>query len=304
MNILVSLVIALALFVITNWLGKHSLGSGYFQIGRLSQSSDSIAFNYSYRIFAPTALLVLIAAAMYTSNLGQLIACLPAASVLYWAIRFGFYFVAKRLELVNLYEFFAIATLSIVVYLLVHHGFVVDRELLFPTRSEVGAALWFGVTAFVYKSINSIEVSEAGAARRRTKYVIQRADEYIERYGRIIRQFTDDKFELNLVIAVMIYEGLNRPHVAHWAERLILAMRGRASVGPMQVVTQFPMSDEESIRAGAEIILSAYRHAKNQEPGASFGYWVNEASRAYNLGYDYPAEISEIMRILEPDHLS
>ena len=67
--ILAHTTLAAALFLCLNWIGKHSLNSGYVQMSTFVETNQAPAFNFLYRSFAPVVFITLISAALYATNL-------------------------------------------------------------------------------------------------------------------------------------------------------------------------------------------------------------------------------------------
>lgn len=76
--------------------------------------------------------------------------------------------------------------------------------------------------AFLYTTINSIQLSEKKARRRRIAYVSHQREKYLSLYEPIINEESKNEREKQIVLAVMIYEGLNRPKFMQFIERLLL----------------------------------------------------------------------------------
>lgn len=298
---LITISIAVAMFCSTNWIGKHSYQSGYFEIGKLSLTSGSTAFNFVFRIFAPIAFLTLTAALLYWAKADRFVALLPYSLFVYFAFRFAYYFISDRSLLVNFIEFFAIGAATVVLYLWVHTNVIEHRQFLFPSKQELGSALWLGMIAFLYTTINSIQLSETKARRRRIAYVSHQRDKYLSLYGPIINEDSINEREKQIVLAVMIYEGLNRPKFMQFIERLLLPIKGKASIGPMQVTVTAKISDETSVRLGAERLLSTYRSNLRNEGQTSEVSALIEALSAYNGSDKYAVEVLEVISAMEEE---
>ncbi|MBD9479865.1 hypothetical protein [Pseudoxanthomonas sp. PXM02] len=291
------IVIAVAMFFATNWIGKHSISSGYFQLGQFSQISGSYAFSAMYRIFAPIAFLCVIAIILYWTNHDAFVQTLPYALYLYFALRLVFNFATDRIELVNFPEFILTSVASVITYLALHELVVTKKDLFIPDPQDVGTALWLSLAAFIYKTINSIETSEVKARRRRVLYVTKQASKYTERYAKQIRQYAIDDDEYNLVMAVLIYEGFNRPAIVRRLEPILLLFKTRVTMGPMQVATTTPISDETSVSIGAERLLSSYREFLGSHEQSSSWQAINYALSEYN-GHQYAAEVEDILALI------
>lgn len=297
MKLLFPAIVAIAMFFATNWIGKHSISYGYFQLGQFSQTSGSYAFSAMYRIFAPIAFLCITAIIMYWTDNDAFVDTLPYALYLYFAIRIAFNFATDRSKLVNLPEFILTSVASVIAYLALHELVVTKRDIFIPDPKDIGTALWLSLAAFIYKTINSIETSEAKARIRRASYVAKQMDKYASRYAKQIRQYTIDDNEYNLVMAVLIYEGFNRPAIIQRLESLLLLFKKPVTMGPMQVATTTPIDDETSVSLGAEKLLGAYREFLERDDQPSSWQAINHALKQYN-GPQYAAEVEDILDLI------
>ncbi|TXI44648.1 MAG: hypothetical protein E6Q50_17405 [Lysobacter sp.] len=297
-DIALTTLIALAIFVCTNWIGKHSYQSGYFEIGKLSLTSGPSFFNFSYRIFTPIAFLTITSAIFYQINAGELIRLLPYSLAEYFVFRIAFNLIFDRILLINFAEFFTISAATFIIYLWIHNNIIEHKEFLFPSRQEIGSALWLGLAAFLYTTINNISLSEKKARHRRERYVAYQHAKYMSLFGKTIKEIAKNDRELSIVLAVLIYEGLNRPRIFQFLERLLLSIKGKATIGPMQVLTTSRITNDESVKLGTEKLLSEYRSAMKIEKREAFA--LHKALSAYNGSDAYAFEVSEILDILSP----
>lgn len=290
--------IAALMFLLTNWIGKHSYQSGYFEIGQLSRSSGSTAFNYAYRIFAPIAILAILATLSTKLGLNFITPNLLPSLLAYFLLRVAYYFISDRVALVNKIEFVAIMIATVSLYCWIQRNLIENGEFLLPTKQEIGTAIWLAIAAFIYKTINSIEISETKARQRRKRYVDGQARKYLTRYGELINELSKDERERKILTAVMIYEGLNRPKAFQYIERLLLPFKRKVTVGPMQVSTASNISDEQSIRLGSQRLLSHYRELKQDTDRPEWSA-LSEALTSYNGTQSYAIEVGEVLDLLE-----
>ena len=297
MNLIFSTTIAIAMFFTTNWIGKHSISSGYFQLGRFSQASGSYAFSAMYRIFAPIAFLCVTALILYWTDHDALVGSLPYALYLYFALRLTFNLATDRTELINFPEFILTSVASVLTYLTLHEMVVTRRDLFIPEAQDIGTALWLSLVAFIYKTVNSVETSEVKALKRRISYVTRQVSKYTSLYSDQIRQYAKNEDEYSLVMAVMIYEGFNRPAIFQRLEPFLLYFKRSVTMGPMQVATTIRIDDETSISLGATKLLSAYRECLEREDKPFKWEAINYALKQYN-GPQYAVEVEDILELL------
>lgn len=105
----------------------------------------------------------------------------------------------------------------------------------------------------------------------------------------------------------MIYEDFNRPHIARILERLVFAKsKKKHSFGIMQVQSDMPLTDEESIVRGTSIITEAVKHYSaevDDRTWVSYHSLISDVSSHYNGGYShYCTEVEEIFEHLQHNY--
>jgi hypothetical protein len=299
------LAMALMLFLLTNWIGRHSIQVGYMEISVIAKSNESPAFNFIYRAFSPIAFILLASSVLFSIGFSYLAKDIYLVVFYYFSIRILFNVLVGRFGLLGKAEFFLIAATSCAGAFFVHQELISTKSFFFPTRQEIGTALWLGVAAFLYKTINSIEFSSSAARRRVEKYVFIKRAEFSSLYRKVFSEECRDRGEKNLVLAILIYEDFNRPRAYRFLERLIFPrFKRKASIGPMQVTTEDNIGDLDSVIIGARKIVEAYRRAtaaaleNDESPG-----WAAraEAIASYNSGYSYREEVENIFCILDSE---
>ena len=98
-------------------------------------------------------------------------------------------------------------------------------------------------------------------------------------------------------MAVMIYEGFNRPAILQRLEPLLLLFKRSVTMGPMQVSTTTRIDDETSVSLGAAKLLSAYRECLEREDKPLKWEAINYALKQYN-GPQYAVEVEDILELL------
>ena len=61
----VQLLLATILFFVTNWLGRHSISSGYHLLSLLETVDEAPAFNFVFRVATPLVYIAITAACLY-----------------------------------------------------------------------------------------------------------------------------------------------------------------------------------------------------------------------------------------------
>jgi len=63
--------LALALFLVLNWIGKHAETQGYLTLNLFLKRDEAPAFNLLFRIFGPIIFIILAASLLYAANLDR-----------------------------------------------------------------------------------------------------------------------------------------------------------------------------------------------------------------------------------------
>ena len=82
--------LAVLLFFVVNWIGGHSIASGYHQLSVFKQVDEAPAFNLVFRVVAPLVYLVITASLLYTVGLDDLVVGFYRVAVYYVAFRWFF----------------------------------------------------------------------------------------------------------------------------------------------------------------------------------------------------------------------
>ena len=124
MRVTLHVLLAILEFFIVNWMGKHTISSGYYQISFIQAVEDSPLFNAVFRILAPTVFLAITAAIWYALGLDAVIRQYWDVTALYFAVRWGFNVVVGRSTLLNWGKQFVTAALAVAL------SMVVSEQLL------------------------------------------------------------------------------------------------------------------------------------------------------------------------------
>jgi len=296
MSMLIQAIAAFALFFFTNWIGRNAVDFGYMSLRFNQPFNDSPAFNVAYRVFAPVAFISLLSALFYWLGKDEYVTDIYRTVIFYFVIRYLFFVATDRLLLISHWQFLFIATLSIACSIIAYEQVISNRQFFFPTAHELGSALWLGVIAFLYQTLNSISTSDKAQQKRVRAYVLHQHRKLEHRHWKLVDAFSD-RIDKDLVYSVMIYESLNRHIFFSIAEMAKLRATGKATVGPMQVYTDRPLKHEDSIRIGIEKLIKSFTlHRQTTEQ--SEDDLLSAVLYDYNQSYTYESEIRQILKII------
>lgn len=287
------ILLAVLLFLLVNWIGKHSIAVGYIQLSLFAKTDEAPAFNFVFRVLAPTVFLILTASFFYWLGLDEFVVGYYRIAIYYVLLRWLFNIAISRARLLNWPAQIGVAAMTCGVAYLVDRHFIATRRNLLPDPSTLGNELWLLVIIFLYQAANQLRFSQTGTIKRKDAYLRHRFSRLREQYGRQITEASmGDRSIERLAYSVMIYETFNRPEVYQAIERhLIFRFKRPTSLGPMQVRTSVPISDEDSVLQGVTHLRTAYaaRECDDYERARLFN-----TLKAYNVRSDYPYEVLEI----------
>jgi len=291
-------ILAIALFVFTNWVGKHSTRVGYISLSVLLRTDEAPAFNFIYRAFAPVAFVTIASAMLFATGMSWATQDIYLVVLYSFLLRAVFNLLLGRALLVNWGAQIAHIIVSLTVAYLIYQRVISRREFFFPSAAELGTAVWVAVIVFLYHTVNHVEHPTDRTKARKERYVRRRYRQFKEDYGVIISELVTDRRQEMLVYAVMIYEDFNRPAIVRMLENLLFRVGKARSLGIMQVQTAAMISDAASVRLGAAKIVKDQTNAENalNKSGHPYGSWDVRAKtlESYNGGQDYRRQVSEL----------
>ncbi|MGH1432132.1 MAG: hypothetical protein ACRBB4_13555 [Neptuniibacter sp.] len=261
-TIVVHCALAISLFFITNWIGRHSLHAGYIQMSVLVKADEAPAFNFLYRAFSPIAFITIVAAIFYSVNLDRYVLDIYMVVIYYFAFRIVFSVITGRTLLLNWLTQIAYVAVSIPVAFYIYEKLIIHKEFLFPSTKELGSAIWLAILAYIYQTFNKVSLSDIRTKKRKENYLDNRFLNYKKKYGSIISKATNDIEQEMLIYAILIYEAFNRPKVYRLIENILFHLGLAKTLGVMQVTTDKYINDAESVRLGANKLISDHVKAK------------------------------------------
>lgn len=286
-------ILALILFFTINWIGKHS--TGYIRMSVLAKADEAPAFNFLYRAFSPVAYITVVSAIAYQTKFDWVVKDIYLVVIYYFVFRLAFNLLTERGMLLNWFTQIAYIVTSVPLSYYVYKTLIIHKEFLFPTTDELGSAIWLAIAAYVYKTFNSVKLSDERTKVRKSNYLHERYKTYKNKYGTIIAEITDDKEQEALIFAVLIVETFNRPKIYRLIENILFFFGFAKTLGVMQVTTSEFITDEESVKLGAKKIVNDFIHAqlKIESHPYSRGEWAirREVIELYNPDIEYILEV-------------
>jgi len=255
------LALAIVLFFITNWIGKHSIQLGYMQLSLFVRADEAPAFNFVLRVLTPVVYMLILSAAAYALRLDFLTKDVYLVVVYYFLFRILFNIVLGRARLLNWPMQGLQVVISAGISWIAYRSLVTNRSYLLPDINSLAGDLWLVIIGFVYLLFNRVRLPRAGTERRKKGYLENRYKLYQRKYGHIIRSIARSIEVQALIYAVMIYEAFNRPKLYRLAEYCVFMLGAARTLGVMQVQTKSYISEERSVELGSAIIAREYAAA-------------------------------------------
>jgi len=304
-------VLAVFLFLITNWIGKHSISVGYMQLSVVAKADDAPAFNFIFRTLSPVVYIVLVSAFSYWFNVEWITTDIYLVAVYYFLFRALFNVLTGRLLLINWLTQAVYWVTSISASYFVYLYLISDKNFLFPSREDLGSVLWLAILAFLYATFNKVNLPHKRTLQRKKRYLENRFAKFHSQYQKIIDDIVESQEQEVLAYAILIYENFNRPKIYRLIERLAFGLGIVKTLGVMQVESDKRISDEESVRLGCKKIVNDYKisERKIDEESRALGWNRHRSYRIrqeviamYNRDDSYVSEIDQILRNLAAEH--
>ena len=291
--------LAVLLFFSVNWIGEHSSTFGYLQLSLSVRRDVSPAFNFVLKTLAPTAYIVLVATIFYLLHRDPFVRKIWLVTVYYFGFRLFYNILMSRASLLNWFSVAIQTTLGICASYVAYLHLILPRHPLFPGIESIGNQLWIIIALFIYATLNNVQTSTAGSARRKNRYVRSRFNNLREQYGSLIDGQMPERYMELVVYAVLIYETFNRPWLAQIVERAVFPWLSH-TLGPMQVHTETRLSDRESVALGTQQLRELFGKTSDELVGKPRSrYEVIRLTLAkYNRDDSYIGEVYNLLHTL------
>jgi len=172
--VLVQVLLAVVLFFVANWLGGHSISSGYHLMSLLETVDEAPVFNFVFRVATPLVYIAITAALLYGLGFDRYVQNYYAVVVYYVLIRWLYNIAVGRARLLNWLLQLGTAAFTIACAYFLDRKVLSIRETLLPDPRGLNSNLWILIIIYVFTVLNRIPVTQAGAVKRRRGYIIHR----------------------------------------------------------------------------------------------------------------------------------
>ncbi len=189
-------ILGIILFIIINWIGRHSYSVGYMQISMFLKVEEAPAFNFLFRIISPIVYLFIVSAVFYKMGLDKYVTNVYFISIYYVIFRLGFNLITNRGLLMNWYRqiLYWISIISISYF--AYTEIIYKKENILPDFETVSNELWIIILIFLFHTLNQIRISSDKTKRRKENYLESRFKHFKSKYeGVISEQIKNEKLK-------------------------------------------------------------------------------------------------------------
>ena len=287
---------ALFLFFVMNWLGRHATALGYQSITLFEQKSESIALNFLLRAVSPTIFIIFISAISTIFGLEYYTRYTFGIIIFYYFIRILYVFLWNKQSIVNWNKIFIQYISGFLIGWWAFESLILPRKNIIPNASDIGNELWIMIALFLYAVVNKIETPSGPSDRRKNMYIRNKYMELSNKFGQSISEESDKLVQLS-VYAVLIFENYNRPPLIRKLERIVFPVFSK-TLGIMQISTDYPISDIESVSIGLSRMQQSKREIFKKSDKITGPSLVQGILRDHNKDDYYIQDVMEVMRII------
>jgi hypothetical protein len=293
-SIAMHLVLAIILFLIVNWIGRHAIDFGYVSTSLFEEPNESVALNFFIRALSPAVFIILVSSAAVAVGRPELRLGIINVVPYYYVLRAVIILLLNRHRLISWPSYIGHSILGIVFAALAYNYLILPNRSLIPDLETAGNELWLALLAFLYAVANKITLSGGPGARRKNTFVNSHYVAARARFGEQINSKISDELVKLIAYSVLVYEDYCRPPAIRTFERLAV-WKKRRTTGIMQVAADEALTDIESVNRGLDIILAAWEKYSSEKYAHQR---VRLSISDYNKDDDYIRRIFEVMEII------
>lgn len=302
--LLVHIILGVGLFLLINWIGKHSYSIGYMEISIFVKTEEAPALNFLIRVLTPIIYIIIVSTSLYYFGLDKFVWNIYLVNIYYILFRLIFNLATNRGLLLNWYRQFLYWIAIIVTSYFTYEKLIRVKANILPDFTTVANELWIIILIFIFQVANNLRFSQEATQKRKDNYLKSRYHYFKRFYGQLIKDMTENEILESIVYAIIIYEDFNRPKIARQVENLKFKLTKKPhTLGVMQVRTDKLISDVESVRLGTEKIVNAYKKYLENHADKSNDYFDSYAKyyiiNDYNVGTSYNEEVNELADIIK-----
>jgi len=192
-------VLALILFFLVNWIGKHAIDFGYVSTSLFEEPNESIALNFFIRALSPAVFIIIVSSAAVAVDRPELRLGIINVVPYYYVLRAVVIFLFNRHRLISWPRYIGHSIFGIAFAALAYNYLILPNLSLIPDLETAGNELWLALLAFLYAVANKITLSGGPGARRRNAFINSHYAAARARFGEQIDSKVSDKL-LKLVV--------------------------------------------------------------------------------------------------------
>lgn len=285
--------LAMVLFLIVNWIGRHAVSFGYSSTTLFEDPEESFALNFLLRTLPPAVFIIILSACAVASGNDELRLQTYWIAVYYYIIRAAYFPVFGLARLISWPRFVIHSAIGILAAAAAFQFLVLPKKSLLPDLETAGNELWLALLVFLYAVGNNVVIVDSRSSARRNSYVRHSFMTARTHFGTIIDENIKDDLLKLIVYAIIVFENYCRPPVVRSLERTWPSKKGRTT-GIMQVASQNPLSDEDSVRKGLEILSGSWQNHMHEETWGK----IQSVVADYNKDEEYVYKVNEVMEII------
>jgi hypothetical protein len=287
------LALAMLLFLIVNWIGRHAVSFGYTSTTLFEDPEESFALNFLLRTLPPAVFIIILSACAVASGNDELRLKSYWIAVYYYVIRAAYFPIFGLQRLINWPRFVTHCAIGIMAAVAAFKFLVLPKKSLLPDLETAGNELWLALLVFIYAVGNNVVIGDSRSPTRRNSYVRHSYMTARAHFGNIIDDNIKDDLLKLIVYAIIVFENYCRPPVVRSLERAWPSQNGRTT-GIMQVASPKPLSDEDSVRKGLDILSKSWENHTHEETWERIQSVIAE----YNKDDGYIYKVNEVMEII------
>lgn len=289
----VHVALAVMLFFLINWIGKHAVDFGYISTTLFEEPNESVALNFFIRALSPAVFIIIVSSAAVAFDRPDFRLGIFMVVPYYYLVRAGVIFLFNRHRLISWSRYILHALFGIAIAGLAYRYLIVPNRSLIPDLETAGNELWLALLAFLYAVANKVPLSGGPGARRRNAFVNIHYTAACRLFGGTIDAKVADNLLKLVAYSVLVYEDYCRPPAIRTLERLAW-WKKRRTTGIMQVSAVEALTDDESVNRGLHILLTSWENHSGENKWSQVRSTISD----YNKDEDYIGRVQEVMEIL------
>ncbi|MDE7287099.1 MAG: right-handed parallel beta-helix repeat-containing protein [Lachnospiraceae bacterium] len=191
--------------------------------------------------------------------------------------------ILRRKEMYSFLYEWAMTFAGICLALFLIRFFLSTEKNVFITASELREELWFVILIILYQFFKQIldkKVLQNNVLKKDqiSRYIIHKFQKFYNRYQHLLSLSLQNRDLCIFLYSIMIFEDYNRGPVARSFERLKTRMGKSATTGIMQVKSNTPLSNEESV-------IKFYNWL--EEAAGGYTQFGMDDARVFDLAWQY-----------------